>query len=205
MKRLSKLEDDICDYISQFMRDHGYPPTVRDIQNELSIKSTSTVHAYLKRLEDSGRITRTNGKSRSVNVVDHADVPSTVKIPVIGTVAAGTPVLAEENIEDYIDFPVLRSSFLANNLFALRVKGTSMIEAGILDGDRVIVQRDQNAENGSIVVAMVDSDDGPSATVKTFYKENGHFRLQPENKDMDPIIVDNVAILGKVISVLRVY
>jgi len=203
MKRTENLENEICDYIREFMRAHGYPPTVRDIQNNLEIKSTSTVHSYLKKLAQEGRITKSDGKSRSVRVSNYTSPQNSVKIPVVGAVAAGVPILAEENIESYIDFPVLSSSLLSTDLFALAVRGTSMIDAGIFDGDMIIVQRVQEVENGTIVVAMVDGNDGPSATVKTFYKENGHFRLQPENKTMDPIIVDSVAIVGKVVYLIR--
>ena len=206
MKESERLENAIYEYIAETTRTEGYPPTVRDIQQALSIKSTSTVHSYLAKLEEKGKITRRSGKSRSMLIVDSASQQQkAVKVPVIGTVAAGMPILAQQNIEQYIDFPVFRRSLVNETLFALRIKGESMIEAGILDGDLVIVQRCQTAENGTIVVAMVDSDDGPSATVKTFYRENGHFRLQPENSSMEPIIVDQVAILGKVISLIRNY
>lgn len=205
MRKTSNLENEIYEYIREFMRAHGFPPTVRDIQNDLHIKSTSTVHSYLKKLAQDGRITKSDGKSRSVQVNNYSAPRNSVKIPVVGAVAAGVPILAEENIEDYIDFPVISPSLLSSDLFALTVKGRSMIEAGIFDGDLIIVQRVQEVPNGTIVVAMVDGDDGPSATVKTFYKENGHFRLQPENKDMAPIIVDSVAIVGKVVYMLRSY
>ncbi len=203
---LSTTEKRIYDYIAETIRREGYPPTVRDIQQSLSIKSTSTVHSYLEKLEQKGFVTRSSGKSRSLRVnLEATEEKKTAKVPVIGTVAAGRPILAEENIEYYIEFPLFKRSYNASSLFALKVKGESMIEAGILDGDTVVVERCSVAQNGSIIVALLDEDDGPSATVKTFYKENNHYRLQPENKDMEPIIVTNVTILGKVISVLRFY
>ena len=206
MKKLSLKEDEIYAYISETIRREGYSPTVRDIQQALAIKSTSTVQSYLAKLEEKGLITRATGKSRSVRISeDGAEQKKTVRIPVIGTVAAGAPILAQENIESYIDFPIFRRSFASSTLFALKIKGESMIEAGILDGDLVIVQHTPTANNGDIVVAMVDGDDGPCATVKTYYKEDGHFRLQPENSTMQPIIVDSVIILGTVVSLFRNY
>ena len=170
---LSTTEKRIYDYIAETIRREGYPPTVRDIQQSLSIKSTSTVHSYLEKLEQKGFVTRSSGKSRSLRVnLEATEEKKTAKVPVIGTVAAGRPILAEENIEYYIEFPLFKRSYNASSLFALKVKGESMIEAGILDGDTVVVERCSVAQNGSIIVALLDEDDGPSATVKTFYKEN---------------------------------
>jgi len=207
MANLTYQEQRIYDFITETIRREGYPPTVRDIQQALSIKSTSTVHSYLERLEEKGMITRSSGKSRSVRVSgdENTEQRRVAKVPVVGTVAAGTPILAQENIDHYIDFPLFKRSYNPADLFGLTVKGDSMIEVGIMDGDTVIVQRGATAHNGEIIVALVETDDGYSATVKTFYKENGHFRLQPENRTMEPIIVDSVSILGKVVSVLRFY
>lgn len=206
MKKLSMKEEEIYAFISETTRREGYSPTVRDIQQALGIKSTSTVHSYLAKLEEKGRISRASGKSRSVRVTESAaEQKKTVHIPVVGTVAAGSPILAQENIDYYIDFPILKRSLVNSTLFALKIKGESMIEAGILDGDLVIVKQTPSAENGDIVVAMLELDDGMSATVKTYYKEDGHFRLQPENRTMAPIIVDSVIIIGTVISLYRTY
>lgn len=204
MEKLNDKEKRVYEFITDTITSEGYPPTVRDIQTALHIKSTATVHSYLEKLEEKGYIRRDPGKSRSMRV----DEPTaekgnagTVKIPVVGKVAAGTPILAVENNEGYVDFPVMNGQNRYGQLFALRIKGTSMIGAGILDGDIVVVSKTNVAENGEIVVALV----GEEATVKRFYKENGHFRLQPENPDMAPIIVDECYILGKVTAVLRYY
>ncbi len=203
MTALTEKEKSMYEYITDTINSEGYPPTVRDIQSALHIKSTSTVHSYLARLEEKGYIRREPGKSRSVRI----DEPSVekeqkrfAKVPLVGRVAAGTPLLAVENYEGYIDFPIINGS-MYGQLFALRIVGTSMIGAGILDGDIVVVGKSNYAENGEIVVAMVEEE----ATVKRFYKENGHFRLQPENPDMAPIIADEVYILGKVVAVVRYY
>ncbi len=207
MVNLTSQEQRIYEFIAETIRREGYPPTVRDIQKALEIKSTSTVHAYLEKLEEKGVIVRSSGKSRSVRVngSESSEQKKVARIPVVGAVAAGMPILAQENIEYYIDFPLVKRSYNPSELFALTVKGESMIEAGIMNGDTVVIQKGCGAENGEIVVALVEEDDGYSATVKTFYKENGHFRLQPENSTMQPIIVDSVSILGKVIAVLRFY
>lgn len=206
MSQLTPKERMIYEFIAETIRSEGYPPSVRDIQESLAIKSTSTVHSYLEKLEAKGYVTRSTGKSRSIRVNDDTtEKQKTARVPVIGTVAAGLPILAEENVESHIEFPLYKRSYNASSLFALKVKGDSMIDAGIFSGDFVVVERSSVASNGNIVVALVNEDDGPSATVKTFYKENNHYRLQPENKDMEPIIVTDVTILGKVISVLRFY
>lgn len=202
MQELTPKEKQVYDYITETIRRMGYSPSVRDIQHDLGIKSTSTVHSYLNRLEEKGYILKENGKSRTLRVDSLGHEPQrTVRVPILGRVAAGMPILAVENCDGYIDFPITRGSYAPNELFALRVRGESMIEAGILDGDTVIIRKVNYAENGEIVVALVEDE----ATVKTFYKENGHFRLQPENASMEPIIVDSVYILGKVISVMRFY
>ena len=202
---LTDKEKKILDFISEWTRKNGYPPAVRDIQQALSIKSTSTVHSYIKRLEDKKFLERDAGKSRSLKPVETSPVSveqrRSVKIPVVGKVAAGAPILAVENQEESIYFPIVKRSHMGAQLFALRVKGRSMIEAGIMPDDFVVVQKCPVAENGDIVVALI----GDEATVKTYYKENGHFRLQPENHTLEPIIVDNLIILGKVISVMRFY
>ena len=204
MKQLNEKEKKVLEFITDAIRSEGYPPTVRDIQNALHIKSTATVHSYLARLEEKGYIRRDPGKSRSMRIGEEGgekENSRTTKVPVVGRVAAGTPILAVENYEGYVDFPVLNSPYSYSQLFALRIAGTSMINAGILDGDIVVVAKTNLVENGEIVVALVNDE----ATVKRFYKENGHFRLQPENPSMEPILVDEVYILGKVVAVLRYY
>lgn len=202
MQELKELEKGIYDYIVDVIRRENYSPSVRDIQNALNIKSTSTVHSYLAKLERKGYIQREPGKSRTLRAESFVAEPQrSVRVPILGRVAAGIPILAIENHEGYIDFPVMNRDFQANQLYALRVRGESMIEAGILEGDLIIVKKESTAENGDIVVALV----GDEATVKTFYRENGHFRLQPENSAMAPIIVNDVYILGRVVSVLRLY
>lgn len=183
----------IFNYMNDFISDHGYPPTVREICAELDIKSTSTVHRYLKELEAEGRISMGENQNRAITLKSVAP-PGT--IPVLGHVAAGSPILAEEEVTEYVPYPGNTA-----DLFALHVHGNSMIKCGILDGDIVIVRRTPEARNGEIIVALVED----SATVKRFYKEDGHFRLQPENDDYEPIIVDSVEVLGKVISVVRSY
>lgn len=200
--KISEKEKVIYDYINETIAREGYSPTVRDIQAALGIKSTSTVHAYLNRLEEKGMIRKDPGKSRTLKTADGGHYEkNTARVPLLGSVRAGMPILAVENYEGYIDYPFMNHSYGANDLFALRVKGESMIDAGILDGDIIIVKKESCAENGTIVVALVED----SATVKTFYKENGHFRLQPENATMEPIIVDEVIILGRVVANFRFY
>ena len=197
--RYHEKEQAIYDYITETIEREGYSPTVRDIQNALGIKSTSTVHAYLSRLEEKGMIRKDPGKSRTIQAGKTSEPKENGRIPILGRVRAGMPILAVENYDGYVEWP--GKGYPAGELFALRVVGDSMIEAGILDGDVIIVHRDSTAENGDIVVALVDD----SATVKTFYKEDGHFRLQPENAAMAPIIVEEVYILGKVVADLRFY
>ena len=200
MKKLKPKEQAVLDYIIKTIDERGYSPTIRDIQTELGYRSTSTVHLYLTRLEDYGYIQRDSGKSRNMKI-DEKVSDLSGKIQLLGRVTAGAPILAVENFEGFISFAADSTQYSKKNLFALRVKGTSMIEAGIFDGDVVVVDRRNFAENGEIVVAMVDDE----ATVKTFYKENGHFRLQPENSAMKPIIVDELSIIGKVIASIRYY
>ena len=202
VSRFSEKENAILEYINDTIRNEGYSPTVRDIQSALGIKSTSTVHSYLCRLEEKGLIRKDQGKSRSLRTSEiGADDRRTARVPLVGQVRAGMPILAVENYAGYVDFPIMKRSYGANELFALKVKGDSMIEAGILENDIIVVKKECTANNGDIVVALVE--DG--ATVKTFYKENGHFRLQPENSSLEPIIVDEVYILGRVIANLRFY
>ena len=197
---ISKKQEEILQYIKDQILQRGFPPAVREICEAVHLKSTSSVHSHLETLEKNGYIRRDPTKPRTIEILDD-DFALTrrevVNVPVIGTVAAGTPILAEQNIEDYLPIP---AEMLPNKeVFMLKVKGNSMIEAGIYSGDKVIVAKQPDAENGDKVVALVDD----SATVKTFYKENGHFRLQPENSTMDPIILDHVEILGKVIGLFR--
>ena len=198
--KITPKQQEILDFIKSEILNKGYPPAVRDICEAVHLKSTSSVHSHLETLEKNGYIRRDPTKPRTIEILDD-DFALTrrevVNVPVIGTVAAGVPILAEQNIEDYLPIP---AEILPNKeVFMLKVKGNSMIEAGIYNGDKVIVAKQPNAENGDKVVALVDD----SATVKTFYKENGHFRLQPENSSMDPIILDQVEILGKVIGLFR--
>ena len=198
--KITDKQREILEYIKEMILKKGYPPAVREICEAVHLKSTSSVHSHLESLEKNGYIRRDPTKPRTIEILDD-DFALTrrevVNVPVIGTVAAGTPILAEQNIEDYLPIP---AEMLPNKeVFMLKVKGNSMIEAGIYNGDKVIVAKQPNAENGDKVVALVDD----SATVKTFYKENGHFRLQPENSSMDPIILDQVEILGKVIGLFR--
>lgn len=200
MKDLTPLEQSVYNYISGTIEKVGYAPSVRDIKAAVGIKSTSTVHSYLERLEKKGYIVREQGKSRTIRTREKHDEPAAKKIPILGQVAAGMPILAVENCEGYIDFCPTGAT-LGDELFALRIKGESMIEAGIMNGDCVIVSRTSYVENGDIAVVLLDDE----ATVKTFYRENGVFRLQPENHTMKPIIVKNVYILGKVIASVRYY
>ncbi len=184
----------ILEYIRERI-DEGFPPSVREICAALGIKSTSTAHKYLGELQEHGLIEKGNHMNRAITLPDDRNL----RVPLVGTVTAGQPILAVEEVEGYIPF---RSKGLrSSDLFALRVRGESMIKAGILDGDIVIIQKTPTAENGQIVVALVEDE----ATVKRFYKENGHYRLQPENDTMDPIIVNSVSILGRVIALMREY
>ncbi|CAG9621844.1 LexA repressor [Sutcliffiella rhizosphaerae] len=199
--KLSKRQQDILDYIKQEVQAKGYPPSVREIGEAVGLASSSTVHGHLARLESKGLIRRDPTKPRAIEIMEDELVPkiSAVNVPIIGKVTAGQPITAIENVEDYFPLP---DRYVApdEHVFMLEVMGDSMIEAGILDGDYVIVRQQQSANNGDIVVAMTEEDE---ATVKRFYKEKDYIRLQPENSTLEPIIVRNVSILGKVIGVYR--
>ena len=200
--KISKKQSEILEYIKEQILEKGYPPAVREICEAVHVKSTSSVHAHLETLEKNGYIRRDPTKPRAIEICDDSFQlvrNEMTSIPIIGTVAAGQPILATENIEGYFPVPV---DMVPNaETFILKVKGDSMINAGIFSGDQIFVERTNVARNGDMVVALVDD----SATVKTFYKEQGHVRLQPENDTMDPIIVDDCDILGKVFGVFRLY
>ena len=200
--KISKKQSEILEYIKEQILEKGYPPAVREICEAVHLKSTSSVHAHLEALEKNGYIRRDPTKPRAIEICDDSFQlvrNEMTSIPIIGTVAAGQPILAAENIEGYFPVPV---DMVPNaETFILKVKGDSMINAGIFSGDQIFVERTNVARNGDMVVALVDD----SATVKTFYKEQGHVRLQPENDTMDPIIVDDCDILGKVFGVFRLY
>ena len=199
--KISPKQLEILEYIKSQILERGFPPAVRDICEAVHLKSTSSVHSHLETLEKNGYIRRDPTKPRAIEILDDSFNMrrEMVNVPIIGRVAAGEPILAEQNIEDYFPIPM---EFMPNNqTFILKVQGESMINAGILDGDMVIVEQRATARNGEMVVALIE--DG--ATVKTFYKEDGHIRLQPENDTMDPIIVTDVQILGKVIGVFRFF
>lgn len=189
----------ILDFIKSEIQTKGYPPSVREIANAVGLKSTSTVHGHLQRLEKRGLLHRDAMKPRAMEVTGDPNFVrnSTTAVPVVGRVTAGVPILAEENLDDYVCIPDVMLG--DGDHFILLVRGESMIEAGILDGDYIVVRKQQEAHNGDIVVAMIDD----SATVKRFFKENGRFRLQPENSMMEPIYTDMVTILGKVVSLYR--
>ena len=200
-ERITEKQTEILEYIKECVLKKGYPPSVREICEAVHLKSTSSVHSHLETLEEKGYIRRDPTKPRTIEIIDEEFNPARrelVNIPVIGTVAAGQPILAEENISDY--FPIPADILPNGDVFMLEVKGESMINAGILNGDKVIVRMQNTAENGDKVVALLED----SATVKTFYKEDGHYRLQPENDTMDPIISDEVQILGRVIGIFRI-
>lgn len=198
--KISKKQQEILDYIKMEIINRGYPPTVRDICNAVNLKSTSSVHSHLETLEREGYIIRDKTKPRAIEIVDdsfNVARREIINIPVIGRVAAGEPILAVQNIENYFPIP---AEILKNKVtFMLKVKGESMINVGIYDGDTIIVEECHTAHNGDIIVALVDD----SATVKTFYKEAEHIRLQPENDNMEPIIVKDCQIIGKVIGLFR--
>lgn len=200
MGEIGAVHKSIYDFIVESLEEQGYPPSVREICSTLGIKSTSTVHKYLGELEEGGYISRDNAKNRSIRVHGlGGERPNAMRVPMLGSVAAGSPILAVQETGEYVLFESGR--YQRDELFALRVKGESMIEAGIFDGDFIIARRTSAAQNGEIIVALIEDE----ATVKTFYKENGHYRLQPENSSMEPIIVNSMLVLGRVIAVLRYY
>ena len=199
--KISAKQQEILDYIKEEILKRGYPPAVREICEAVNLRSTSSVHSHLETLEKNGYIRRDPTKPRAIEICDdNFQMVRTemVSLPVVGQVAAGTPILAEENIDSY--FPVPAELVPQGESFVLKVKGDSMINVGIFSGDQIFVNACNTAHNGDTVVALIDD----SATVKTFYKEDGHIRLQPENDTMDPIIVDDCQILGKVFGVFRV-
>ena len=199
--KITPKQQQILEYIKESILRKGYPPSVREICEAVGLKSTSSVHSHLEALELNGYIRRDPTKPRTIEIIDdcfNLSRRELVNVPMIGTVAAGQPILAEENIENYFPIPV---ELLPNQqTFMLRVKGESMINAGILSGDQILVKQQEYARNGEIVVALV----GDSATVKRFFKERGHYRLQPENDELEPIIVDEVKILGVVVGLVRI-
>jgi repressor LexA len=205
---LTARQQEIWNYLVEYVDRHGYPPTVREIGEEVGLASPSTVHAHLANLERAGLLRRDPTKPRALELIGRerrhaepvpADQPDVTRLPLVGEIAAGEPLLAEEHIEEYVPMP---SSTKGD--FLLRVKGDSMIEAGILDGDLVIVQRVQDARNGEIVVALAgDDESADEATVKTFYREQNRVRLQPENSALEPIYAAHVQILGRVVGVFR--
>lgn len=198
--KITAKQEEILAYIKQTILKKGYPPAVREICEAVHLKSTSSVHSHLATLEEKGLIRRDPTKPRTIEILDenfNFNRREMVNVPVVGTVAAGQPILAEQNIEDYFPIPV---ELLPNaDTFMLKVKGDSMVNVGIFEGDQIIVEQTSVAQNGDIVVALLED----SATVKRFFKENGHYRLQPENDYMEPIIADQVEIQGKVIGLFR--
>lgn len=198
--RITAKQSEILEYIKKEILAKGYPPAVREICEAVNLKSTSSVHSHLETLEKNGYIRRDPTKPRAIEIIDdtfNLTRREVVNVPIVGTVAAGNPILAVENINNY--FPIPAEYMPNSESFMLTVKGESMINVGIFDGDQILVSKQSTASNGEIVVALVDD----SATVKTFYKEKGHYRLQPENDTMEPIIVNEVSILGKVFGVFR--
>ena len=202
---LSQNELNILNYIRKQVAEVGYPPSVRELCKAVGLKSTSSVHLYLSRLAEKGYIKKGNLKTRALKITGEtlgsAEQPDMLEIPLVGQVAAGAPILAEENIEEYVKLPtsMVKQNVKSEGTYMLKVKGDSMINVGIYSGDYIIVSKCQTAENGQIIVALLDNE----ATVKTFYKEKDHIRLQPENDTMDPIIVKDVQIIGKVVGLIR--
>jgi len=203
MRELTKKQSEILQFIKQFISTHSYPPTTREIGKALDISSPATIHVHLSKLEEKGYIKKENSKNRAIELLVENEFivkdENVVLVPLLGKVTAGNPILAIENPDEYFQLP---SYLIPKNkeVFTLTVKGTSMINVGILDGDIVIIEKKNTAKNGDIVVAMTDENE---VTLKTFYKENGCIRLQPENDSMSPILLDNVTILGKAIGLYR--
>lgn len=198
--KISGKQIEILKYMKECILMNGYPPSIREICMAVGLRSTSSVHAHLSTLEKNGYIRRDSSKTRAIEIIDEEFIPTRrdiAHVPIVGTVAAGQPILAEQNIEGY--FPIPTDMLNNNEVFMLRVKGDSMINAGIFNGDCVLVEKVNTVRDGEIIVALVED----SATVKTFYKENNYIRLQPENDSMDPIIVDDCRIIGKVKGLFR--
>lgn len=201
MKKVSKRQEDILEFIKEEVRTKGYPPSVREIGEAVGLASSSTVHGHLNRLESKGLIRRDPTKPRAIEILDQDNISKqgVIHVPLVGKVTAGMPITAIENIEEYFPIPDFYGTS-DDHIFMLEIMGESMIEAGILDGDYVIVKQQATANNGDIIVAMTEENE---ATVKRFYKEDGYFRLQPENSSMEPIIVEKVSVLGKVVGLYR--
>lgn len=199
--KITAKQQEILEYIKETILKKGYPPAVREICEAVHLKSTSSVHSHLETLEENGYIRRDPTKPRAIEILDdcfNLTRREVVNVPILGSIAAGQPLLAQENIENYFPIPV---DVLPNTeIFMLKVKGESMINAGIYNGDHILVAQQSHADNGDIVVALLED----SATVKRFYKEDNHYRLQPENEFMDPIICNEVQILGKVVGLMRI-
>lgn len=201
IKENSDKQTQIYNFLIEFTKSKGYPPSVREICEAVSLKSTSTVHGHLKRLEKKGLIYRDPTKPRALEIVELSnEEKELIDIPIVGKVTAGMPILATENIEDMFQIPINYVKH-NNDLFILKVTGDSMIEAGILDGDLAIIEQKNVATNGDIVVALIENE----ATIKRFFKENGFIRLQPENKNYKPIIIEDCSILGKLVGIYRAY
>lgn len=201
IKENSDKQTQIYNFLIEFTKSKGYPPSVREVCQAVSLKSTSTVHGHLKRLEKKGLIYRDPTKPRALEIVELSnEEKELIDIPIVGKVTAGMPILATENIEDMFQIPINYVKH-NNDLFILKVTGDSMIEAGILDGDLAIIEQKNIATNGDIVVALIENE----ATIKRFFKENGFIRLQPENKNYEPIIVEDCSILGKLVGIYRAY
>jgi len=200
--KITSKQTEILQFLKSEILNKGYPPAVREICDAVKLKSTSSVHSHLETLEKNGYIRRDPAKPRAIEILDdefNLTRRELVNVPVIGTITAGQPILAVENVESYFPIP---SEYMPNiETYMLNVKGDSMINVGIFDGDKILIQRQNHAKNGEIVVALIDDE----VTVKTFYKENGYFRLQPENDGMSPIILPNLEILGKVIGLFRMF
>ncbi len=200
--KISKKQSEILRFMKDYILDKGYPPSVREMCSGVNLKSTSSVHSHLETLEKNGYIRRDPSKPRAIEIVDdefNLGRREVVNVPMVGTITAGEPILAVENIDGY--FPLLPEYMPKSDTFMLKVKGESMINAGIFDGDQILVQKQNVANNGDIVAAMIEDE----VTVKTFYFEDGYYRLQPENDNMDPIYSDSISILGKVIGLFRMF
>ncbi|NFT05349.1 transcriptional repressor LexA [Clostridium sporogenes] len=193
-------QNEVYNFIKLQIKEKGYPPSVREICKAVGLSSTSSVHFHLKRLEKEGLIKRDSSKTRAIEIVDPTSKKEVINVPIVGTITAGNPILAIENIEDVFPLPI---DYVKNtkDLFMLKVSGESMIEAGILDGDLAIIEKTDSANNGDIVVALIDNE----ATLKRFFKESSYIRLQPENKSMKPIILEECKVLGRLVGIYRKY